>query len=289
MNDQNIQPQGVPHDPAAQEMAALTRMVRNWAAGASPSTSPFHGREEEDAYEWLEEFEFKSQLYQLDEATKINKFRESLRSNALDWFKVVCKEFDTWADIEDAFHTRYIPGNDKVNILNKLLNTRQGPEEKALDFLFRILLVCRKYDADMTEPMTIDFVTRGLRSEIKKIVIQEGPGSIEDLKELVARVERSFEGTNKGRKETLDQEYSDGRYSSLKADHHPLYEPTYEEYGQCTNQSLVADPSMHLAINQGLDPDVFMVRRRNGDTICPACGLIRRLEDCPQIRNDYMN
>ncbi len=158
----------------------------------------FFGKLDEDAVDWLSEYENTGRYNRWGPEELRNNFWVYLEGTAKKWLK--CLQAPAhWEDnlgpplvpgLRSVFLTEFQPEGYGRYQENKLRNRRQGQEEPASDYYYDVMDLCRSVDATMPESIKLGHLFRGLKPALaEKIWIRRPPNCAAFLAEVKIHTE----------------------------------------------------------------------------------------------------
>lgn len=77
------------------------------------------------------------------------------------------QNWKTWSDLKKSFRLKFMPDTLDFNMLDKIVERRQGEGEATLDYLESMQGLFNGMESQAHEDMQIHYMIRGMRSEIK--------------------------------------------------------------------------------------------------------------------------
>jgi len=141
---------------------------------------PFEGKRGEDAIEWIHTFDWIAESCSWDPGLKIIQFRKLMRGTARNWFDSLGVQVkQSYARVTEEFKKAF--KTESIHqFYQQVMELKQGKEEDVEDFLYKMLKICQKTNAEMSDGEKMNHFVRGLLPEIKDSVITKGVRTLDD-------------------------------------------------------------------------------------------------------------
>jgi len=124
-------------------------------------------RRAENPFEFLEQVEWSANTYGLELDMIPRAMPELLKGRALKWFIANNKQWKTWAEFIDSFHTYFLPGDFSTRLADQVRLRKQGFSESFKDYMIDM--------QTMVKPLNYS------RKDLPKGVQSVGPGHADDI------------------------------------------------------------------------------------------------------------
>ncbi|XP_042144909.1 uncharacterized protein LOC120849220, partial [Ixodes scapularis] len=152
----------------------------------------FHGFPQEDADDWLEQFERVAAFNRWSAEQKLNHVFFALEDWARTWFENQERLLITW----DSFTARFLQSFSTVLRKKRaelLLQTRlQHPNETVVVFVEEMKRLFRRADPDMTEDKKLRILIRGVKEQLFAGVVRNPPKTIAEFFAEASTIERTL-------------------------------------------------------------------------------------------------
>ena len=150
----------------------------------------FSGKSNEDAKSWLLQFAQYCTCYGMDDETKANVFSFHLQDHARIWYNSLSDSIrNNWQSLETAFKQRFTEDRDTLDL--SILQISQSVTETVLDYLCRLQKKAA-LNPKVDDNLLLAIAVNGLRSEIRRIVINKEPKNFADLRRYATIAEKSI-------------------------------------------------------------------------------------------------
>ena len=108
----------------------------------------YHGLPHENPYTFLEELIGKCSLYHIpgvsQDVLKMRIFPETLRDRAREWYRNLCRKFESWNEIEECFMKKFYTPSRTNQVRQEIQGFKQGDYESFCDAWERFRSSARK-------------------------------------------------------------------------------------------------------------------------------------------------
>ncbi|CAN7984210.1 unnamed protein product [Ixodes hexagonus] len=157
----------------------------------------FHGFPQEDADDWLEQFERAATFNRWGAEQKLNHVFFALEDSARTWFENQERLLVTW----EAFTASFLQAFSTVLRKERaelLLETRQQhPNETVLVFVEEMKRLFRRADPDMAEQKKLRILMRGVKEQLFAGLVRNPPKTIAEFIAEATTIERALDLRNK--------------------------------------------------------------------------------------------
>ena len=285
----------------------------------------FWGRKDEDAIDWLENYENIGQYNQWGPDELRGNFWMYMDGTAKKWLKCLTVPA-RWDDavgppavtgLRSTFLAEFQPEGYGRYQENKLRNRKQGAGESATDYYYDIMDLCRSVDPNMNETTKLGHLFRGLKPSLaKKLWIKRPPTCPEFLAEVKIHTEAEELAkpqdwsplpvaalSTEGRKVTIrtpSAERNGKRATSIE----PPKKQATEDIPQATVNAMILQTLKEIQTElvvlrvrgksqeRGRSPGRRRSRTEDGKPICFACGKVGHISKFCEARTsqtDGMN
>ncbi|XP_021363052.1 uncharacterized protein LOC110456567 [Mizuhopecten yessoensis] len=140
---------------------------------------------------WLGHFHAWCIFYELVEAKMKYAFPFHLEKPAKVWFDND-SDHETWDGLKQAFVARFKADTELLD--GSLFDTKQGQSEKVIDYLTRLHYVMS--NRKLSDELKLAVALSGLKPEIKSVVANKEPKSLDDLLHISILAEKTMIVTN---------------------------------------------------------------------------------------------
>ncbi|CAN8002491.1 unnamed protein product [Ixodes pacificus] len=153
----------------------------------------FHGFPQEDADDWLEQFERVAAFNRWSSEQKLNHVFFALEDSARTWFENQKRLLITWdsftACFLEAFST--VLRKERAEVL---LQTRlQHPNETVVVFVEEMKRLFRRADPDMAEDKKLRILMRGVKEQLFAGLVRNPPKTIAEFVAEASTIERTLD------------------------------------------------------------------------------------------------
>lgn len=150
----------------------------------------FAGCSGEDVVRWLEDVEEVFNRAQIQPANKFIAIQSYLTDAALKWFRNNRQHITDWTTFKEQIVQLYKPSLDEQ--LSRLERRCQASDESLIEYYYDKLHLCSQVDAQMSTPILIHYLTKGLKPSLIPHVIRRNPTTKDEFL-TVARDEERIE------------------------------------------------------------------------------------------------
>ena len=163
--------------------------------------SKFKGKKS-TAKRWIDQFNRYAQNKNLSEQAKLNDFFNSLEDSAYDYCSSLSEDIkDNWEEL--AFRAKYCRVRNQWEAQQQLLDSKQEQGEKLLDYVER--LENKGLTDNLDQNVVFTAIMTGMRMDLKPIVAQKNPRSIEELEDFAEQADTVADMQNKNMKVQIVQ------------------------------------------------------------------------------------
>ncbi|CAN7937645.1 unnamed protein product, partial [Ixodes hexagonus] len=189
---------GLLSDIRSQKTAMATNPLQSPVVFQRPRDPPsFHGFPQEDADDWLEQFERVATFNRWGAEQKLNHVFFALEDSARTWFENQERLLVTW----EAFTASFLQAFSTVLRKERaelLLETRQQhPNETVLVFVEEMKRLFRRADPDMAEQKKLRILMRGVKEQLFAGLVRNPPKTIAEFIAEATTIERTLDLRNK--------------------------------------------------------------------------------------------
>ncbi|CAF0770090.1 unnamed protein product [Didymodactylos carnosus] len=145
-------------------------------------STPFSGSTSQEVSDWIDDFSFKCDQLQLDDAQRLSVVIDLLKGNAKLWYDTHKDTIDNWDTLKNKLMTYFtlVTGTDHFQLEQKLYNRRRQPNELAIAYCHNVLKLCSKVNKYMDEETRLKHLTKGLNAAAQLHMDLKSPDTTED-------------------------------------------------------------------------------------------------------------
>jgi Retrotransposon gag protein len=131
----------------------------------------FHGKQNEDPFQWVESFELFVEVNEVPADRVIRFVKHAMRGDAYTWFKA-CES--TWIECKETFIERF--GVDEETLIYKLDTCAQG-DETVRNYADRFRKLLSYLQTPLPPRMVTTMFIKGLEPNLRERINMTFPGS----------------------------------------------------------------------------------------------------------------
>jgi len=132
--------------PSQLDYAKVAKQVREWSFRFDGAEKPF---------EFLEQVEWPANTYGLDHGMIPRAMPELLKGKALKWFIANNKQWSTWAEFIESFHTYILPRDFFTRLADQVRQRKQGFSESFKDYMIDMQTMVRPLNYSTKETFRV--------------------------------------------------------------------------------------------------------------------------------------
>jgi len=132
--------------PSQSDYAKVAKQVREWSFRFDGAEKPF---------EFLEQVEWSANTYGLDLDMIPRAMPELLKGRALKWFIANNKQWRTWAEFIESFHTYFLPRDFFTRLADQVRQRKQGFSESFKDYMIDMQTMVRPLNYSTKETLRV--------------------------------------------------------------------------------------------------------------------------------------
>ena len=149
----------------------------------------FSGNKHDDVDEWLENIDHDFSSTLVSDDIKLKIIPKSLINNAEDWFQQNKHRLTSWKIFKLEIQHRFQSSLHKDEKFIRLRERKQQLKETGQQFIDSMEKLCFQVNRIMTEEDKILNIKAGLKASLKEKVLEKQPQSMQELRNIVKRVE----------------------------------------------------------------------------------------------------
>lgn len=140
------------------------------------SAGSFSGLPSENCNDFIDKYQLASESNKWQPQTKLTLFQTHLQGTALSWFKHYKSKqpnqtIDNWETLKRDFIEAFTPLAQSQNLQLILERKFQGEDEPSQNYFLDVIMICRRYQPDITDQQIIQYVLQGLKPVVSDRVL----------------------------------------------------------------------------------------------------------------------
>lgn len=155
-------------------------------------STPFSGSTSQEVSDWIDDFIYKCDQLQLDEAQRLSVAIDLLKGNAKLWYDTHKDTIDSWVSLKDKLtaYFKLVTGTDQFQLEQKLYNRRRQQHELAIDYCHNVLKLCSKVNKQMNDETRLKHLTKGLNAVAQLHMDLKKPSTTEEFLEALIKYDK---------------------------------------------------------------------------------------------------
>lgn len=183
-------------DPKNEKNSSLATNLLNTMASEIIKTPSFYDGVKEDVDDWLEKLEARFNMADWDDEQKLRYISIHLQGDAYKWWIKVAAKIKTWAIFTVEVRQTFGSTKAKEKAFEQLRSYKQTVNQSVIQYYEKIIELCKKVDSNMSDTMTLQYLTAGMKDSMKLHMGLHDPQTTDAFLKFARKIEDTLSLTN---------------------------------------------------------------------------------------------
>lgn len=217
----------IPTAHSSVDNSSLTTNLSMTMAREIIKTPTYFRGSKDDVVSWLEKLEVRFTMANWDDENKLRYIPIHLQEDAYRWWTQASGNIKTWSMFVNSITRAFGSSRHQELAFEQLQRYKQSINQSITQYYDKVLELCRRADATMTETMKLRYLMAGVKESLKFHIALHDPKTLESFLDYAKKVEdiMSITKINSMSDHELDHEFINAiRQTPTTKEFHPSTE-----------------------------------------------------------------